>query len=91
MTIDSLKLWRGVLLRSFAVGAAIYILSVVTTFGAWDTWVQLSSQWYHTDEASLSRLVLNFFVITKFFLTFVLLTPGLAIHWTIKAEQSRKA
>lgn len=91
MNIDSLILLRSVLFRTFAVGALIYIASVLTTFAAWDTWVQLSSQWYHLEEASLSRLVMNFFVTTKFFLTFILLTPALGIHWTIKTKQSRKS
>lgn len=90
MTIDNLRLVRNILLRSFIVGTLIYLFSVIATYSAWDTWVSLTSKWYHADEPTLSRLVLDFFVNCKFFLTFILLVPALGIHWTIKTEESSK-
>lgn len=90
MTLDLLRLLRNILLRSVVVGLIIALLLAAVTFGAWDTWTGTATKWFHTDEATLVPLVINFFVDIRFFLLFVLLTPGLAIHWTLTKELSRK-
>jgi len=91
MTLDSLRLLRNILLRSVVVGLAFALFMVVATISGWNTWTQLVSTWFHADQATLTQLVLQFFTEIRFFLVFILLTPGLAIHWTIKREEARKA
>ncbi len=86
MTLDTLRLTRNILLRTFVVGYVLAIFIALVTFGAWDAWIGFSMKLAHTDQATLAAVVLNFFAGIKFFLLFVVLTPALAIHWTIKKE-----
>lgn len=91
MTLDSLRLLRNILLRAVVIGVVFNYASLLVTFAFWDTWTGLIAQWYHITESEFSRpTMLYFFVAVKFFNIFVLLTPALAIHWTIKREMSRK-
>jgi hypothetical protein len=90
MTLDSLRLIRNILLRSVVVGIAFAAMLALVTFGAWDWWIGFATKLAHTDEAHISSLVLTLFTEIRFLLVFILLTPALAIHWTIKREQSRK-
>ncbi len=90
MALETLRLIRNILLRSFLIGAAIDLVQIVATLTAWSFWISLASAVWHTDEPHLSAVALNYFTLTKFFLVFVLLAPGLAIHWTIKSELARK-
>jgi H+/Cl- antiporter ClcA len=91
MTSQTLRLVRNIVLRSFAIGAAIAVLQVIATLVFWNFWISVASAWWHTDEAHLSSLALNYYTQLRFFLVFVLLVPGLAIHWTVKDELRRSA
>lgn len=91
MTLDTLRLIRNILLRSVVVGLGFTILLAAAIFGGWNCWIGMATQMFHTTESALSNLVLDFFTAIRFFLVFVLLTPALAIHWTIKRERTRSA
>ena len=90
MTLDSLRLLRNILLRSFVVAAVIDALQIIVTLAAWNVWISLASSSWHTDAQHLSAVTLTYFTLVKFFLVFVLLAPAIAIHWTIKSEFARR-
>ena len=86
MNYETLRLVRNILLRSFVVGFVIALVLGLVTMIGWTTWMGWASEWFHTDSATLMPLVLQFFVQIRFFLLFIVLTPALAIHWTLKRE-----
>jgi hypothetical protein len=88
-TCELLRLLRNILLRSVVIGVVFALILGVLTIAGWQTWIGLTMRWFHTDEATLTPLVLKFFIDIRFFLLFFLLTPGLAIHWTLKKEQAK--
>jgi hypothetical protein len=90
MTLETLRLLRNVLLRSFVVGVVFALLMLIAMLVAWPFWTSLAMTWFRTDAATLSALVLRLFIDIRFYLVFVLLTPGLAIHWTIRSELARR-
>ncbi len=90
MTIETLRLLRNILLRSFVVAVVIDALQIIVTLLAWKFWISLASGLWHTDEQHLSSVALAYFTATKFVLVFVFLAPAIAIHWTIKNELARK-
>lgn len=91
MNFDTLRVYRNILLRSFVIGFAITLVLGIVTMLGWTSWMSLATSWFHTDEATLTPLVLKMFVDIRFFLLFVVLTPGLAMHWTLKKEFSNKS
>ncbi len=90
MKLETIKFFRNVLLRTFAVTFVLNLLMALATFGMWDTWTSITGRWFHTEPQAMGPLMVNFFTATKFFALFVLLGPVLALHWTVKAEE-RKA
>lgn len=89
MSCETLRLLRNILLRSFVIGLGLALILVIITLNYWAAWMPLATGWFHTDATILTPIVLKFFVDLRFFLFFVLLTPGLAIHWTLKRELAR--
>jgi ABC-type arginine/histidine transport system permease subunit len=90
MNTTTLRLARNLLLRSFVVGLVIALLLGLIVMAGWSTWIDLASAWFHTDEATLTPIILQFFMTIRFFLLFILLTPALAIHWTLKKDNPGK-
>lgn len=90
MTVESLRLIRNILLRSAVLSYAFLILSVLVWLPFADTWTGLTSNWYHITPETVNNIMVDFLSVVKFYAIFVLLVPGLAIHWTIKREESRK-
>jgi hypothetical protein len=88
--METLRLIRNVLLRSFAIGVGFALLMLIGMLVAWPVWSGIAMSWFHTDEATLSSAALRLFIEIRFYLVFVLLTPGLAIHWTIRSELARR-
>lgn len=86
MKIETIRQLRNILLRTFAVVLVLNLLMAAATFGLWDTWTTITSQWFHTPTESLGPLMVNFFTSIKFFAIFVLLAPALALHWTVRQE-----
>ena len=87
--METLRLVRNVLIRSFVVGVGFGLLFAIVTLAAWDTWMPLGARLFHTDTAALTAVTLQFFVALRFFLWFCLLTPALALHWTLNVETRR--
>ncbi|HYW54615.1 MAG TPA: hypothetical protein VE826_11635 [Dongiaceae bacterium] len=87
--LDTLRLVRNVLLRTFAVGVVFALVMLVATLAAWPVWTGLAMSWFHADQAQLSSIVLAFFTAIRFFFLFVLLAPALALHWTLRSERAR--
>jgi hypothetical protein len=85
MNYETLRLVRNILLRSFVVGIVIALVLGSVILIGWTTWMGMASEWFHTDSATLTPLVLKFFVEIRFFLLFIVLTPALAIHWTLRS------
>lgn len=84
--METLRLIRNIFLRAFVVGAGFAVLFAIATLGGWDLWMPLGARLFHTDTATLASVTLQFFVGLRFFLWFCVLTPALAMHWTLKAE-----
>ena len=89
MALDTLRLIRNVLLRTFVIGAVAALLMLIAMLVAWPFWTGLAMAWFRTDEAQLSALALRLFTEIRFYLVFVLLAPGLALHWTLRSETAR--
>ncbi len=90
MNHETLRLTRNILLRWFVVGVMLALMLGLVTICAWDWWTTMAGTWFHTDTATMTPIVLEFFVDLRFFLLFFVLAPALAIHWTLKHEQTQK-
>lgn len=88
MNLESVRLARNILFRTLVVVFALNLLVALATFGLWDTWTTLTSQWFHTTPEVLGPLMVNFFTTAKFVAIYVLLAPAIALHWTLTAEKS---
>ena len=89
--LDTLRLLRNVLLRCFAIGIILAVLTLIAMLAAWPFWTGLAMRWFHADEAQLGVVALQFFTAIRFYFLFLLLAPALALHWTIAAERARAA
>lgn len=90
MTYENLRLLRNMLYRTLAVGCFIVLFLAGMTFGSWETFMTMASSLFHADPTTLTPVILKFFMTVRFFLLFIILTPALAIHWTLKKEKNLK-
>jgi len=90
MTLESLRLTRNILLRSAVLCYLFLILSALVWLPLSETWTGLTCSWYHITPERVHKIVVDFLSVAKFYAIFVLLVPGLAVHWTIKSEESKK-
>jgi hypothetical protein len=90
MSLGSLTLLRNLLLRSAVVCWALALMMSLLTVGLWDCWATTTAGLFHIAPQKLGSLMVNFFALVKFYAVFILLAPGLAIHWTIKRDYSGK-
>lgn len=90
MTLESIRLARNILLRSAVLCYAFVILSALIWLPLSETWTGLTSNWYHITPEKVHNILIDFLAAAKFYAIFILLVPGLALHWTIKSEESRK-
>ncbi len=88
--LEILRLIRNILFRGFGVGLIIALVLGLVMMVGWTYWMNMAGAWFHTDPTTLTPLMLKFFVDIRFFLLFILLTPALAIHWTIKRAEEKK-
>jgi hypothetical protein len=84
--VETLRLIRNIFIRSFVIGAGLALLFAIATLAGWNVWMPLGARLFHTDTATVTSVTLQFFVGLRFFLWFCVLTPALAMHWTLKAE-----
>jgi ABC-type uncharacterized transport system permease subunit len=90
MSIETLRILRGILLRAFVIGVGFGLLYAGATVVGWSYWVTLvSERWHLIDERGFGILVVAGLSLVRFFLVFVLLVPALAVHWTLKREEAR--
>ena len=91
MSYETIRILRDVLLRAFVIGVAFALLYGVVTLLGWQTWLSLVTvRWHLVDERTFGILLVTWFSVLRFFLVFVLLVPGLALHWTLKREEHRR-
>jgi len=84
--VETLRLIRNIFIRSFVIGAGLGLVFAIATLAGWNVWMPLGARLFHTDAATVTSVTLQFFVGLRFFLWFCVLTPALAMHWTLKAE-----
>ncbi|MBX9688560.1 MAG: hypothetical protein K2X27_17760 [Candidatus Obscuribacterales bacterium] len=90
MNHENLRLSRNILFRSFLIGMGITAFLALLTFAFFDVWMNWASLLLRLEESKISSMLLTFFTEIRFFLLYLLLTPALAIHWTLKAEEESK-
>lgn len=86
LSLETIRLLRNILLRTFAVGAGIHISSALITFLAWDQWLLMIQSLIDVNPHRMTMLVIEFYAVSKFLLMFVVLPLALALHWTLKCE-----
>jgi len=84
--VETLRLIRNIFVRAFVIGAGFGVLFAIATLAGWNLWMPLGARLFHTDTATMASVTLQFFAGLRFFLWFCVLTPALAMHWTLKAE-----
>ncbi|MDD4616106.1 MAG: hypothetical protein PHW76_03185 [Alphaproteobacteria bacterium] len=89
MDYESLRLIRDSLFRMFIVGFIIAIILWIGTEFFWQASTELSARMFRVDPAVFAAGMLWYFTAIKYFLLFLVLTPALAIHWTLKKECDR--
>ncbi len=84
MNKENLQVLRNVFLRAALISVLMTWLAALLTMGLWDTWIEISSAMFRVKQEFLAELVTQFFTVAKFFTIYLLLVPGLALHWTVK-------
>ena len=87
MEKQKLILIRDFLLRTFVVGLAFAILLFVMTATFWDKWSGFIYTKFQLPKAELGKLVVDSFLHLRLYLIFVILVPGISIHWLIKSKK----
>lgn len=87
--MEAVRILRNIFLRTFVVAVGFGVVFAIATFVAWDAGMSLVTSHFHTDAATVTPIALQFFSQLRFLVWFGLLTPGLALHWTLKAEEKR--
>ena len=87
MEKQKLILIRDFLLKTFVVGLVFAILLFVMTATFWDKWSSFLYGKFQIPKAELGQLVVNSFLHLRLYLIFVILVPGIAMHWLIKSKR----
>jgi len=87
--METVRILRNIFLRAFVIAVGIGAVFAIVMFTAWDAAMSFVTSHFHTDAATMTPIALQFFAQLRFVVWFGLLTPGLALHWTLKAEQKR--
>ena len=92
ITVDGLKLLRNILLRCFVIGAVFVLMTLLVSLWGWKFWENLLvNQLQLANRETLSSVTLSYLASLRFFLGYCLLTPGLALHWTVKRLEQQEA
>ena len=82
---ETIRLIRNTLFRAFLIGVIFVLLNFGAYYGWQSYWDGLMvDRWALIDQKSLHVLVMSYFGLIRFYLVFMLLTPALALHWTLK-------
>ena len=78
---------RDFLLRTFVIGLVFAILLFVITATFWDRWSGFLYAKFQVPKDELGELVVDSFLHLRLYLIFVILVPGLAMHWLIRSKK----
>jgi hypothetical protein len=87
--MEVVRVLRNIFLRAFVVAVGFAAVFAIATFVWWDAGMAFATSHFHTDAATLTPITIRSITQIRFFVWFGLLTPGLALHWTLKAEEKR--
>ena len=85
LTID---FWKKLLLKCFIVSFALHVISFILWFLMRDFSFAITHQLFALDQAAYNKIVIDFFVASKFFIFYVFLTPALALYWVAKCNKA---
>ncbi|MBP7860620.1 hypothetical protein KA183_02975 [bacterium] len=88
MNRENLTVIRNLFLQAALISVLITWIAAFLTMGLWNTWIEISMANFKVSREFLSQLVTQFFTVAKFFTIYLLLVPGLALHWTVKTLKS---
>ena len=88
--MEVVRVLRNVFLRAFVVAVGFGLVFAIATFVWWDAGMAFATSHFRTDAATLTPIAVRSFAQIRFLVWFGLLTPGLALHWTLKAEEKRR-
>ena len=88
MEKQKLILIRDLLLKTFVVGLAFAILLFVMTVNFWEQWSGFIYTKFQVPKSELGELLVDSFLHLRLFLVFVILAPGIALHWIITAKKN---
>ena len=82
---ETIGIIRDILFRLFLISLIMGLLFAGVYYGGRGYWDRLIvDRLGLIDEKSLNVVVMEFFVLIRFYLVFILLAPALALHWTLK-------
>ena len=82
---ETIRIIRDILFRLFLISLIMGLLFAGVYYGGRVYWDRLIVDHLGLiDEKSLNVVVMEFFVLIRFYLVFILLAPALALHWTLK-------
>ena len=82
---ETIGIIRDILFRLFVISLIMGLLFAGVYYGGRGYWDRLIVDRLRLiDEKSLNVVVMEFFVLIRFYLVFILLAPALALHWTLK-------
>ena len=90
MQKQNLILLRDFLFKMFIVSVIFAILLFIGTTLFWNIWASIIYTKFQVGEKELGELVVKFFINLRFFLIFLILTPAISLHWTIKSLKDTK-
>ena len=88
MEKQKLIFMRDFLFKTFIVSLLFTILLFVMTTVFWDKWSTFLYMKFQVPKSTLGELVVNSFLHLRLYLIFVILTPGIALHWLIRSKKS---
>ena len=88
MEKQNLILFRNIFLKTFIVGILFAIFLFVMTATFWDFFSPIALSKFHVNQEELGKIVLRSFINLRFYLIFVLLVPGIGLHWVIKSMKN---
>ncbi len=82
---ETIQILRNILFRTFLISVVFALLMASVYYGRRDYWDSLIvNRWGLIDQSSLNVVAVSFFSLIRFYLVFLLLSPALALHWTLK-------
>ena len=86
MDKKNLTLIRDLLLKTFLIGLVFGVLLFVMTVTFWEQWSSFVFAKFQIPKSELGEMFVNSLLYLRLYLIFVILVPGIAVHWTIKSK-----